>query len=128
MFVIPSFYALDARTSDCTEHDPNDPVRERLRTSAISNEREVAHVCFFCELNEGIADGTTRGEENEIARRSRHAYKIGGWGDIKVVPSVRRGATADKWPEMLAKSCTPRGKLFFTAAENERGREKGLSV
>lgn len=56
-------------------------------------------------------------------RASRHAYEIGGWGDIKVVPSVRRGAIADKWPEMLAKSCAPRGKLFFTAAESERGRK-----
>lgn len=67
-----------------------------------------------------------RGRERKRDRATRYAYEIGGRGDIKVVPSVRRGATADKWPEILAKSCARRGKLFFTGAENERagGREK----
>lgn len=64
-----------------------------------------------------------RGRKRKRDRATRYAYEIGGRGNIKVVPSVRRGATADKWPEMFAKSYARRGKLFFTAAESERARE-----
>lgn len=68
-----------------------------------------------------------RGRERKRDRATRYAYEIGGRSDIKVVPSIRRGATADKWPEILAKSCARRGKLFFTGAKSERaweGKEK----
>lgn len=108
------------------EHDPNDPVRGGLRTSTIF---EVAHVLSFSlplspsdEVGRRRAGRRPRERENGIA--SRHAYEIGSGGDIKVVP-VRRGATADKWPEMLAKLATREANYFSPARERQTERETG---
>lgn len=123
MPVIPPFTS-QTRAPQTTEHDPNDPVHGGLRTSIIPN--EVAHVCSFPG---GGKEGATtaagrrpRERENEIA--SRHAYEIDGRSDIKVVLSVRRGATADKWLEMFAKVAgSARQIIFHPCRANERTKE-----
>lgn len=89
----------------------------------------VAHVCSFFEGEGWRRERRPRERENEIA--SRHAYEIGGGSDIKVVPFVRRGATADKWPEMLAKVGSARQIIFHRCRVSERAkreRERGLST
>lgn len=131
MPVIPSFHRPDARISDygawsewsCSWRVTNEYHSQRARS-------------LTCALSPAGKKGAAAGRrprerENEIA--SRHAYEIDGRSDIKVVLSVRRGATADKWPEMFAKvASAPRGKLFFTPAarmgERKTENESGLSM
>lgn len=73
---------------------------------------EVAHVYSFPDGKGGaVAEWRPRERENEIA--SRHAYEVDGRSNIKVVPSVRRGATANKWAEMFAKVASSAWQIIF---------------
>lgn len=85
---------------------------------------------FSSQRRGGGGATTERKRKREIA--SRHAYEIDGRSDIKVVPSVRRGATADKWPEMFAKVAGSARQIIFhpclraheRANEGERKKEE----
>lgn len=129
MPVIPPF-TRQTRAPQTTEHDPNDPVHGGLRTSIIPNERGRSRVLFTLAEEEG---GRRRPKERENEIASRHAYEIDGRSDIKVVPSVRRGATADKWPEMFAKVAGSAWQIIFhpctTSERTKEGKgEKDLSM
>jgi len=115
------------RASQTTEHDPNDLVRGGLRTSIILNERGRSRVLFPWREKRGggVAERRPRERENEIAS---HAYEVDGRSDIKVVPSVRRGATTNKWAEMFAKVAGSAWQIIFhpcctSRRAGERGRK-----
>jgi len=122
MLVIPPF-ARQTRAPQTAGHDPNDPVRGGLRTlrGGCHSQRESELTCALSltELSSATAaERQPRERENEIA--SRRAYEIRGGGDIKVVPSARRGGT--NGPK-CSRNLPVRGELFFTPPSRPRERE-----
>lgn len=105
----------------------------RVTNEYHSQRARSAHVCSLPRQKRRDGGGRRRPRERENEIASRHAYEIDGRNDIKVVPSVRRGAIADKWPEMFAKVAGSAWQIIFhpcrTSERMKEGkREKDLSM